>query len=184
MEDRKLFDWILQESREVEDTRERGACQQHPSRISRADRLVRQSLRRDSRAIKAKWPGQTSIRKSARGESVYTSGLLATANRRQTPTLKYLQERANGSRYCFTALLCVNLIFRRTSKISARSLACTCSEGLWTCFEMIYGLVSPFSARVLMNLVEGLREKSCLLVDRSSRQVFLQSSSRLELISF
>ena len=35
-------------------------------------RLARsQSLRRDSRAIKAKWPGQTSIRKSARGESVY-----------------------------------------------------------------------------------------------------------------
>lgn len=49
---------------------------------------------------------------------------------------------------------------------------------------MIYGPVSPFSARVLTNFDEGVREKTCLLVDRSSRQVFLQSSSRLQSSSF
>lgn len=88
-------------------------------------------------------------------------GPLATANRRQTSTLKYLQESANGSPYCFTPLLCVNLIFRRnTSKISVPSHGCTCCTSTGeACSEMIYGLsllLPRFSNCTLIRIVGNI----------------------------
>lgn len=61
--------------------------------VSTPPHLVRQSLRRDSRAIKAKWPGQTSIRKSARGESVYT-------RRGSSPWLPRIEGKHRHSNIC------------------------------------------------------------------------------------
>lgn len=66
-----------------------------------------------------------------RGFGVHIEGCrpLATANRKQTPALKYLQKRAQTvPGHCFIALLCVNLIFRRTLKISNDARACTCTR--------------------------------------------------------